>query len=254
MTATESPPAACNSRRPWFRLTPDRLVIGLVAVECLLWLSERFQWLPLNHHKGCTVLITVAIAATVLLGMLVGFVVSLLFRWRFQFSISFLLVLTVAVALPCSWFMAEIERAKKQKADVSEIRKSGGAAFFDWQLHAFDSLRTQEPPLPVWLRELLGEDFFASVVEVHLEPCSIPDALLSHVKALPQLRDLDIEGIELTDTQLEHIGELIQLRFLAIRYPKVSGCERKGLNALTQLEGLYIFHPPITDAGLQRLD
>lgn len=149
--------------------------------------------------------------------------------------------------------MAEIERAKKQKADVSEIRKSGGAAFFDWQLHAFDSLRTQEPPLPVWLRELLGEDFFASVVEVHLEPCSIPDALLSHVKALPQLRDLDIEGIELTDTQLEHIGELIQLRFLAIRYPKVSGCERKGLNALTQLEGLYIFHPPITDAGLQRL-
>jgi hypothetical protein len=27
----------------WYRLTPDRLILGLLAVEGLLWLSERFR-------------------------------------------------------------------------------------------------------------------------------------------------------------------------------------------------------------------
>ncbi len=27
----------------WYRLTPDRLVTGLLVVECLPWLSERFS-------------------------------------------------------------------------------------------------------------------------------------------------------------------------------------------------------------------
>ena len=44
----------------WYRLTSDRLVLLLLAVEGLLWLSERFQWFPLNEHKGWTVLIVVA--------------------------------------------------------------------------------------------------------------------------------------------------------------------------------------------------
>ena len=44
----------------WYRLTPDRLVLLLLAVEGLLWLSERFCWFPFNQHKGWTVLIAVA--------------------------------------------------------------------------------------------------------------------------------------------------------------------------------------------------
>ena len=47
-------------RHPWYRLTPDREVIGLLALEGLLFLSERFRWFPLNAHKGRTVLICVA--------------------------------------------------------------------------------------------------------------------------------------------------------------------------------------------------
>ena len=47
-------------KRRWFRLSPDRFVISLLLVICLLWLSERFQWFGFNHHKGWTVLIAVA--------------------------------------------------------------------------------------------------------------------------------------------------------------------------------------------------
>ena len=34
---------------------------------------------------------------------------GLIFRWRFQFSIRSLLVLTVAVAVPCSWLAVEVK-------------------------------------------------------------------------------------------------------------------------------------------------
>jgi hypothetical protein len=46
----------------WYRLTPDRVVIALLAVEGLLWLSERFGWF--GWHKGYAVLTAVALIAT----------------------------------------------------------------------------------------------------------------------------------------------------------------------------------------------
>ena len=54
----------------WFHLTPDRFVIGLLIVVCLLWLSERFGWLL--WHKGYAVLIAVASVGVVFIGMLLG--------------------------------------------------------------------------------------------------------------------------------------------------------------------------------------
>ena len=43
----------------WFHLTPGRFVLPLLAVECLLWLSERIGWL--GWHKGYAVLTGVAV-------------------------------------------------------------------------------------------------------------------------------------------------------------------------------------------------
>ncbi len=110
MSVAESQLAA-PSRRRWFRPTPGRLVLlVLLAVEGLLWLSERFQWFAFNQHAGWTVLIALAGVGVFLLLMLFWYVLALVFRWRFQFSILWLLVLTLAVALPCSWLAAEIKR------------------------------------------------------------------------------------------------------------------------------------------------
>jgi hypothetical protein len=39
------------------QLTPDRLLIALLAMEGFLLLSERFRWFAFNEHKGWTVLI-----------------------------------------------------------------------------------------------------------------------------------------------------------------------------------------------------
>ena len=74
-----------QARVRWFHLTPGRFVLALLAVEVLLWLSERFGWL--GWHKGYAVLTGVAVVGVAMLLMLVWFGVALIFRRRFQFSI-----------------------------------------------------------------------------------------------------------------------------------------------------------------------
>ena len=54
--------------RRWFRLTPDRLVVALLALEGFLLLAQWFQWFAFNRHAIWSILIAAsAIAATMLL-------------------------------------------------------------------------------------------------------------------------------------------------------------------------------------------
>ena len=91
-------------------------------------------------HKGYAVLTAVVSLGLVFVVMLLWFVVSLLFRRRFQFSIRSLLVLTVAVALPCSWLGVELRQAMRQREAVAAIEKLGGMVFYDWQCDADGSI------------------------------------------------------------------------------------------------------------------
>jgi len=102
-------------KRRWYHITPDRLIYGLFAVEGFLLLSERFQWFAFNEKKGWTVLIAVAAVCLVVVVMLLWLVVSLLFRWPFQFSLRSLVVLVVAVAIPCCWLTVKMREAERQR-------------------------------------------------------------------------------------------------------------------------------------------
>ena len=112
MSVAEPEPVVPKPSIRSYRPTPGRCLAALLVVEGLLWLSERFCWL--SWHIGYAVLTAVALVAVALVGMSLWFAASLLFRWRFQFSIRSLLVLAVAVAIPCSWIAVERERAKKE--------------------------------------------------------------------------------------------------------------------------------------------
>ena len=99
----------------WYHITPDRLIIGLLAVEGFLLLSEQFQWFAFNERKGWTVLIAVAAVCLALVVMFLWFAASLLFRLRFQVTVRSLVVLVVVVAIPSSWFAIELREAERQR-------------------------------------------------------------------------------------------------------------------------------------------
>ena len=117
---------APEANRHWFRLTPDRLVLGLLAAEGFLLLSGHFRWFAFNQHKGWTVLVNLAVVGLTLLLMFLWFAAALLFRCRFQYSLRSLMLLVLAVAVACSWFATQMQRARKQRDVVQAIKKLGG--------------------------------------------------------------------------------------------------------------------------------
>ena len=76
---------ACEPR--WCRITPGRLVVVLLALEGLLFASERLGLFGVNRHKGYTVLIALAMVGLAIVLMLLWFLAALLLRVWFQFGI-----------------------------------------------------------------------------------------------------------------------------------------------------------------------
>ncbi len=224
-----------------FRLTPARFVIGLLVVEGLLWLSDRFGWL--GWHKGYAVLTAVASVGVATLVMLGWFGVALVFGRRFQFSIRSLLVLVVVVALPCSWLAVEMKKASEQKEAVETVETccwdvlpddGPRQVTYDYEVDCKIGSGTfylyyPEMPGPNWLRDLLGKDFFTHVVELHLSDSQFPDANLRCLAGFSHLQDLDLSRTLVADEGVQN------------------------LTGLLELERLYLTDTKITDAGVAKL-
>ena len=185
-------------------------MLGLLALEGVLYLSEQFRWFAFNEHKGWTVLIAVAGVGAALLLALLWFAASLLFRLRFQFSIRSLLLLMLVVALPCSWLSWERRKAENQNRLVEWIENMHGRANYDCEVTG-DGTHVQywEPPATEALRNLLGIDFFADIVWVRLDnpavAATVTDAELERLKGLTQLQELWLADTQVTDAGLENL-------------------------------------------------
>lgn len=197
------PPDQPTTQSPkcrWFHLTPARLLIISLLVEGILMMSDRFQWFAFNKHEGWTVLIAVAAVGFFLLGMLLWFAVACLFRWRFQFSIRSLLILTIAVAIPFSWLAMEMKRSKEQMKAVEALHELGGDIFFDsgqtpYKWPTFGTL----PSGPAWLRNILGDDFFITVEVVNLDSAKLTDYDLKHLEGMKHLKQIYLSSTQVTD-------------------------------------------------------
>jgi hypothetical protein len=275
-------------QRRWFHPSPTWLIVGLLLVEGGLWLSERFQW-P-TWHKGYAVLIAIAVVGVVFVAILLWLAASLLFRWRFQFSIRSLLVLVVVVAVPCSWLAVEMKAARAQHDAVEAIMKLGATVSYDWQVdvdHYYNLLPKAQPPEPAWLRSLLGNDFCWEVQRVIWEApafrsrtasrtitdagleslrglkqlqklsfwgnTELSDADLQHLEGLNQLRELWLNSTPITDGGLKHLRELNQLQTLALEFTGVTDQGLDSLKGLHELRTLYLLHTNVTVAGAAKL-
>ena len=221
-----------------FSPQPAWLIFGLLVVEGLLWLSERFGWFWFNEKKGWTVVIAMAVVAVTMLFILLWFIASLLFRSRFQFSIRSLLVLVVVVAIPCSWMMQEIKRQRKA---VAAINESGGQV--SWY----------GPFGPIWLTRLLGDDFFLAVYSVQWPGPQVTDADLEHLTGLKQVRLLLLDSTQVSDAGLEKLKGLKQLEILSLNETKITDAGLEHVKGLKQLKQLSVYGTKITDAGLEHL-
>jgi Leucine-rich repeat (LRR) protein len=187
---------------------------------------------------------------------------------------SQLLLLILFVA--CILLAMRLHTARRQHETVAALTKLGGLVHYDYEFDAAGK-RVGEPasPIPAWLRNWLGDDFFSNATAVYLGQSRVSDDNLECLQGLGHLHELFL-GKLITDDGLEHLQGLTRLETLGLRNTQVSdaGLEHlKGLNVrelylgnlvtdaglkhlagLTQLEKLGLRKTKISDAGLEHLE
>ena len=102
-------------------------------------------------------------------------------RW-YQFTLRTLLIVMTLASVGLSWFAVKLQQARRQRAAVEAIEKAGGWVEYDYELRTRPP-SDADPPGPAWLRNLLGIDFFATVVEIRL-PTTVTGAEAERIQQL----------------------------------------------------------------------
>ncbi|MHC4180142.1 MAG: leucine-rich repeat domain-containing protein [Planctomycetota bacterium] len=268
----------------WYHLTPDRFLVGLLLAVGVLFLSEWSSCFPFNERKGWTVLIAIGAVCGAVPFLLVWFIVALIFRRRFQFSIRSLLVFVLVCAVVCSWFAVKMKQARRQRELVAAIREGGGWVYWDYEvvdnphrvpLAPYRMPLAAEPPTPAWLVNLLGVDLFEDVVHaecgsdfgdenmVYLSELAdlrwlslgtpVTDSGLVHLETLTKLEQLFLDRTQVTGGGLEHVKGLAKLELLALDGTQVTDSSLEHLKGFTNLHALSLTGTKVTDAGLEHL-
>jgi internalin A len=215
-------------------------------------------------------------------------------RW-YQYSLRTLLIVVTLFALACSWFAVNLGQARRQREAVEAIVRLGGGVTYDYELRRDLAMTRQipggriefgyesdlsgmpipkEPSWPLWLRKLLGDDFFNNVVKVRVEN----DAAMVHLARLPHLRKLETYGEGITDAGMEKLEGMLQLeqlnchgietitddglisladlpslRYLLLASQRVSDTGVERIARLVQLRRLTLSSGKITDEGVKHL-
>jgi hypothetical protein len=256
-----APPRILAKGAFWARFAVRHALVALLILEGLFFLAERCQFLP----KGWPVLLSILAVGLSLVGLMLLFVVSLIVRWRFQFGIRSLFLLTVVVAIPSSWLAAEMKHAQPQARIITEIGRLGGRVgvgdghvVFSAGMYPVDTLE------PEWIRRILGHAFFRDDVRyVDFRDCTLNDAQfaeISQAAGIERVHGLDLTGTKITDQGLACLQRWHALEDLEMGSTATSDAGLRNLEGLTNLSILSLSNTDVTGAtldslgGLQKLE
>src|SRR5215469_3974033 len=129
-------------------------------------------------------------------------------RW-FQLSLRAMLVLVTIGCIGLGW---EVERVRRQRAAVAAIQAAGGTVMYDWHETAPRTVSTAgQPKGPVWLRKLIGDDYFQRPVWVQFLGNARSDGWVNAVGDLPSTKYLLLARTDVSDDILARMSSLPNL-------------------------------------------
>jgi hypothetical protein len=146
-----------------------------------------------------------------------------------------------------------VYQAHVQREAVAVITRSGGGLMYNlgWSNGSF--IRYGKPWCPKWLGDLIGVDYFGSVVSVSFPNGGASDPDLVHIGRLARLGWLDIRSPTVTDKGLAQLKELNSLHTLHLGGTAISDAGMEHLGRLTSLEWLSLADTRVSDVGIERL-
>jgi len=165
-----------------------------------------------------------------------------------QYRLRTMFVLVIIAAIPCIWIKWTMDQKRRERVAVAEIKRMGGYVTYDWQVSA-----EKEPPGPVWLRTLLGDDFFSSVKVVVIGNHIVNDDWLVHLEPLSELSVIFVESPHITDAGVRYLTRFTHVAELSLSKTAVSDSGLVELKRLTRLRKAHILLTAVTDAGVAEL-
>ncbi|NQU24115.1 MAG: hypothetical protein HQ567_22765 [Candidatus Nealsonbacteria bacterium] len=171
-------------------------------------------------------------------------------RW-YQYSVRGLFVLMTLVAIACSWYTVEMQKAMKRRATIAEIYELGGCV---WYYDARYPDTFEPPRWYSWLRKLHGEEHLGNARSVNFVGPKITDAGLVQLENLTDLEALNLWSTQITDAGLVHLKGMAKLERLILgQGTQITDVGLEYLKGLTNLKVLWVCDADITDAGLVHL-
>jgi hypothetical protein len=184
--------------------------------------------------------------------------------WRelLRMFLRSMMILVLIIGSGLGWV---IHRASVQRDAVAAIRRAGGLAHYDWELHygRYDPKHVlwqvsivepaRRPPWPPWIVALLGIDALTEVKMAHIGRTN-PDGVMTSVGELRSLEELTFdEDSPLTDAGMVHLRGLTELKVLMLPKGKITGEALANLEGLTRLRSLSIPRISLESADLSPL-
>src|SRR5687767_3253116 len=120
-------------------------------------------------------------------------------------------VLLAVLTLLCVWLAIHTPPARRQKAIVERIEQGIGTAYYDYHYEAKDDgmgAVQKVSPVPKWLLDALGVDFFHNVTAVHTRDTPV----IADLPQLSALQRLVIMEESLTDDEFVPVSQIDGLR------------------------------------------
>lgn len=181
-------------------------------------------------------------------------------RW-FQFSLRTLLAAVAVVAVCLSFWIVP---AWRQRVAVEAIEEAGGSASYE----------TPTSSIPVWLRDLAGEDvrmvmirgrdltevpalkYLADLPDlqtISLSRCQFDPKDLAHLKASKSLRELFLYDTSTDDAALVLLGDLRELEMLGLARTGITDKGLAHMSSLPKLHYLSLNGNELSDACVKHL-
>ena len=167
-------------------------------------------------------------------------------RWRLQFTVRAMLLLTLLCALGLGWIANERRKVWLENRAVKEIRQAGGYApgeACDGDLPRFS--------YSAWAQEaLFGKRTRVELVGV---PVGKSPDIIEQFPFLPDLDFVDLRGVRVRDKHIPAIVAASKIEYLDLSATDVTDAGVTQLAALSNLDALYLDHTEITDESLEAL-
>ena len=170
-----------------------------------------------------------------------------------RFGMRTLLILTVLVAIPSAWLGKHWLRTRVQRPIVAKIIANGGNVTYDYQYDGDNYDFNKSPPGWESIRSLLGDDFFACVIQASCGFNSKPGPLSIHFEDLNELRGLNLEASKFDDQTIARLASLKKLEGLGLHNLKFKPETLKKLTTCPALTQLTLQGTELTNEHLREL-